>query len=144
MYHRLNGTAPSWTRSTLTHDQVITWTKAKVHVYSESARLLLKENVRAFRSEPKMEKSSFRTSTVQLLQRFFEGIDGEPIEFERNIFPGLTSLEILQKIQKDLELLKIESSSCQCSVTSIGQRKEIQKDVFEIPNMSRLTRRDSR
>ena len=30
------------------------------------------------------------------------GIDGEPIEFEWNIFPRLTSLEILQKILKDL------------------------------------------
>ena len=26
-------TASSWTRSTLLHDQVIKWTKAKVHVY---------------------------------------------------------------------------------------------------------------
>ena len=36
------------------------------------------------------------------------GVDGEPIEFEWNIFPrfstlGLTSLEILQKIQQDLQ-----------------------------------------
>ena len=26
----------SWTRSTVMHDQVIEWTKAKVHVYTES------------------------------------------------------------------------------------------------------------
>ena len=25
------------------------------------------------------------------------GVDGEPIEFEWNVFPGLTSLEILRK-----------------------------------------------
>ena len=31
------------------------------------------------------------------------GIDGEPIEFEWNLFPGLTSLEILQKCLKDLQ-----------------------------------------
>ena len=36
------------------------------------------------------------------------GIDGEPIEFEWNIFPGLTSLEILQRIQKDLQDQNIE------------------------------------
>ena len=29
-------TAPSWTRSTLSHDQVIKWTKAKERVYSDS------------------------------------------------------------------------------------------------------------
>ena len=28
----IDWTAPSWTRSTLTHDQAITWTKAKVQV----------------------------------------------------------------------------------------------------------------
>ena len=31
------------------------------------------------------------------------GIDGERIEFEANIIPGPTSLEILQKIQKHLQ-----------------------------------------
>ena len=36
------------------------------------------------------------------------GVDGETIESEWNIFPGLTSLEILQKIQKDLQEEKIE------------------------------------
>ena len=36
------------------------------------------------------------------------GIDGEPNEFELNIFPGFTSLEILQKIQKDLQEQNIE------------------------------------
>ena len=33
-------TAPSWTRYTLTHDQVMKWTKAKVHVYSDSVLCL--------------------------------------------------------------------------------------------------------
>ena len=43
-------TAPSWTRSTLTYDQVITWKKAKVRVYSDSVlclgrcRSILKRN----------------------------------------------------------------------------------------------------
>ena len=55
-------------------------------------------------------------------------------------FPGLTSLVILQRIQ-DLE---IESSSCKCSLTSIGGREAIQHNVFRIPNKSRTMRRDSR
>ena len=42
------------------------------------------------------------------------------------------------------KMLKIESSSCQCSLTLIGPREEIQKYVFLIPNMSSITRRDSR
>ena len=36
------------------------------------------------------------------------GIDGEPIEFEWNIFPGLTSIQTLQKIQNELQERNIE------------------------------------
>ena len=38
----------------------------------------------------------------------FLGIRGEAVEFERNIFPGFTTLEILQKIQDDLQKKNIE------------------------------------
>ena len=34
------------------------------------------------------------------------GIDGEPTEFEWNIFPGSTSIEILRKIQEPWRLDK--------------------------------------
>ena len=33
----------------------------------------------------------------------FLGLDREPIEFEWKNFPGFTALQILHKIQKDLE-----------------------------------------
>ena len=36
------------------------------------------------------------------------GIDGEAIEFEGDLFPGFTSLQILQKIQGDLQERNIE------------------------------------
>ena len=36
------------------------------------------------------------------------GIDGEPIEFEWNILPGFSSLQLLQKIQNDLRERNIE------------------------------------
>ena len=97
----IDWTALSWTRSTLTHDQVITWTKAKVHVYSESVRLMQGEYVKKRTKDGKIMSNNF--DSPNLLQRFLNGIDGEPIELEWNIFPGLTSLEILQKIQKDLQ-----------------------------------------
>ena len=59
------------------------------------------------------------------------------------IFPRTHSLEILQKIL-NLRRLQMESSSCRCSMTSIGRREEIQNNEFQIPNKSRITRRDSR
>ena len=38
----IDWTAPSWARSALSHDQVITWTKARVRVYSDSVLCLVK------------------------------------------------------------------------------------------------------
>ena len=48
------------------------------------------------------------------------------------------------KIKRLIQNIKGESSSCQCSMTSIGQRREIQKYVFRIPNKSRTTQEGSR
>ena len=30
------------------------------------------------------------------------GLDGEPIEFQWNVFPGFTSIEILRQIQREI------------------------------------------
>ena len=77
------------------------------------------------------------------------GIDGEAIEFEWNIFPGISSLRILQEIQRDLKRAsnlknsQTGSSSCQCSTTSIGQRKEIMRFAYRMQKKWRITRWDS-
>ena len=47
--------------------------------------------------------SSSSSSSQELM-----GIDGEPTEFEWNLLPSLTSLQILQKIQSDLRGRNIE------------------------------------
>ena len=76
-------TSLSWTRSTLSHD------------------------LRPFRSKSKMGGSSKRIQQYDSYGELF-GADGEPIEFEWNIFPGFTSLEILQRIHDDLQDQNIE------------------------------------
>ena len=55
------------------------------------------------------------------------GIGGQPIDFEWNLFQGLTSLELLRKIYGDLqrrnidpENLEIDLSSCPCPTTLIA------------------------
>ena len=67
------------------------------------------------------------------------GIDGEPIEFEWNIFPGCTSLQMLHLIQNNLQKrtsnlrsLQTGSSSCQCSTTLTGQEQEMMDFIFRI------------
>ena len=44
-------------------------------------------------------------STLKMCPTFRElqGLDGEPIDFEWKIFPGVTALDSLHKIQADLQ-----------------------------------------
>ena len=79
------------------------------------------------------------------------GIDGEPIESEWKISHDLRHWKSSEgpkrmcKIKRLIQnILKGESSSCQCSMTSVGRRKKIQKQVFRIPNKSRTTQKGSR
>ena len=84
------------------NDTVIKWTTAKVHVYSESVQCLGKmfEHPEAnARWEDQLKE--FHQSNAY---RELFGIDGEPIEFEWNIFPGITTLKTLQMIQEKLEV----------------------------------------
>ena len=103
--------SPSWTRS----------------VYSDSVLCLVKMNDdkgAVERWEGEAEKINMSASYKEL-KRF----DEEPIEFEWNIFPGFTSLQILRIICKsgtlNLRNVQTGSSSCQCSTTLIGQEKKM-------------------
>ena len=59
-------------------------------------------------------------------------------------FPGLTSLEILQKIQNDLRERNIEPEKFEDRIIFTSMFNDIEKFSFQIPNKSRITRRDSR
>ena len=102
----------SWTRSTLSHDQVIMSTKAKAHVQSDSVLCL--GNMHEHKEASRRRESQ--------------------IEFEL-IFPWLSSFGILQKTQNDLQEPTFEPEQfganyfwCQCSMTSIGHEKRC---IFE-------------
>ena len=93
--HTIESTSPSWTRSVLSHDEVIQWTKAKVRVFSDSIQCLGKMNESKdaiTRWEGQVEEFKMSASHRELL-----GIGGEAIEFEWNIFAGFSTLQILQK-----------------------------------------------
>ena len=70
-------------------DQMIKWVKAKAHVYSDSVKCLVKLSDL---SEAKRRWEG-QVADFQLPASYeaLPGIDGEPIEFELNIFPGFTS-----------------------------------------------------
>ena len=142
--HRLESASLSWTRSVLSHDQVIQWTKAKVLMYSDSVLCLVKMNDSkgaSERWEGQVEEFKMSLSCKELT-----GIDGETLEFGCNILPGFSLMQLLHKIQDDLRERNIDlrnsqtgSSSCQCSTTSIGQEKETMKFVFRLQDTGRFS-----
>ena len=63
-------------------------------------------------------------------------IDGESMEFELKIFPGFTTFDLLQQIQEfmkeqkcDPEQLRAGPSSCHCSTTLHGEKKDMKEKV---------------
>ena len=144
----IDWTSPSWTRSTLTQDQVITWTKAKVRVYSDSVLCLGKmsdhsEANRRWKSSKKINSPSLARNYKELMENRFSSSEIFSQDLRHRIF-SKRSRETWKIELLSLRILKIKSSACQCSMISNGQRKEIQNNVFQIPNKSRITRRDSR
>ena len=84
-------------------EQVISLQRTKVYVFSDSELCLGKMNENS-RSNIAWDArlAWFKSSEYRTL----DGIDGEPIEFEWNIFPGFTTLQLCHKVQ-DL-LLRFE------------------------------------
>ena len=119
-------TSPSWTRSVLSHDQLIQWTKAKVCVYSDSALCLGK----MWAQKDAIEKVKWKNSKCPLLMgNCWKSMD-------KQLNPsGIFSLDLLhcrffrksrmtcKNGTLNLKNSKIGSSSCQCSTILIGQRK---------------------
>ena len=75
------------------------------------------------------DSSQYRTLTT---------IDGEPMEFEWNIFPGFTTLQLCYKVQEFMskwaynQKISLDGlSSCRCSTTSHGNLKKIRKNCKE-------------
>ena len=88
----IHSTSPSWTRSVLSHDQVIQWTKAEVLVHFDSVLCLGKMND----SKCAIERCESQASEFKIFAscQKLTGIEGEAIEFE---WTNFSSLAILQK-----------------------------------------------
>ena len=106
----IESTSTSWTRSVLSRDQVIRWSKAKVRVYSDSVLCLGKLN--GSKDAITWWKGQVEEFSMSPFYKELLGIDFEAIEFEWNIFPGFPSLHILQKIQDDVRERNIEPEKC--------------------------------
>ena len=85
--------------SPVNDEEVISLSHAKVHVFSDSVLCLGKVNQNpASNTVWERQLGWFKDSSQY---RILDTIDGEPMEFEWNIFPGFTTLQLINKVQED-------------------------------------------
>ena len=120
-------------------------TKPKVHVYSDSVSCLGK----IIQEQTKNSMLNSKNFNSSILTKNYFGIDGESIEFEWNTFPGLTSLEIFQMIQKDLQDQNMEPEHFEGRIifrsmfTDIEERK-FRQVYFEFRTSQEVRKKKSR
>ena len=79
-------------------EEVISLSRAKVYVFSDSVCCHGKVDQNATSNSALKEKLSWFKSSSQY--RTLDTLDGEPMEFKWNIFPGFTTLQHVQGVQK--------------------------------------------
>ena len=89
----------SWKYLSLVGDEdVISLSDKKVYVFSDSVLCLGKMNENPQSNTVWEDKWMWFKSSAQY--RALDRIDGEPMEFEWNIFPGFTTLQLCNKVQE--------------------------------------------
>ena len=87
----------SWKHLSLIGDEtVINLQRAKVYVFSDSVLCL--ERILQHPESNEAWKKRIGWITTDKSYRDFDGINGEPTEFEWNIFPGFTTLQLCGKV----------------------------------------------
>ena len=79
-------------------EEVISLSHAKVYVFSDSVLCLGKVNQNPTSNTACEQQLDWFKDSSQ--DRALDKIDGEPMEFEWNIFPGFTTLLLVQEVQK--------------------------------------------
>ena len=89
----------SWKQLSLVSDEeVISPSHAKVYVFSDSVLCLGKVNQNPTSNTVWEEQLVWFKDSPQY--KTLDTIDGEPMEFEWNIFPGFTTLQLISKVQE--------------------------------------------
>ena len=88
-------------------EEVLGLSHAKVYVFSESVLCLGKVNENPQSNTFWEDKLTWFKSSLQY--RALDTIDEEPMEFEWNIFPGFTTLQLCNKVQEFLSKMSEKS-----------------------------------
>ena len=87
-----------WKQLSLVNDEeVISLSDAKVYVFSDSVLCLGKMNQNTLSNIVRERQLEWFKDSSQY--RKLDTIDGEPMEYERNIFPGFSTLELVREVQ---------------------------------------------
>ena len=126
----------SWKYLSLIGDErIINLQRTKVYVYSDSVLCLGKIHQNTESNEAWKKRIRWITSSQSY--RDFDGISGEPTEFEWNIFPGFDALQLngkvkdlLSRLRETPEISQEEFYLCRCSTTFPVERKTMKKNVW--------------
>ena len=120
-------------------EDVISLSHAKVYVFSGSVLCLGKMNQNPESKFAWGEKLFWFKSSSHY--RTLDTIDGDPMEFEWNIFQRFTSLRLCNKVQafmstneRSIRIKKDGSSSCRHSTTSHGDLKTMKGNAMLTPH----------
>ena len=95
----INSVDSSWKHLSLINDEeVISISHAKVYVLSDSVLCLGKMNQNPTSNSAWEDRLTWFKSSPEY--RALDSIDGEPMEFEWNIFPGFTTLQLCNKVHE--------------------------------------------
>ena len=125
----------SWTRLSLIGDEtVINLQSTKVYVSSDSVLCL--GRILQHPDSNEAWKNRIAGVKAEKSYRDYDAINGEPTEFEWNIFPGFTTLQLCGNIniywvtwEKHQKLSQEEFFFCQCSMTSPVTEKATKMNV---------------
>ena len=137
----------SWKYLSLIGDErVINLQRTMVYVFSDSVLCLGKIFENPQSNDAWEQRLGWLTSSTKF--RNFDRIDGEPMEFEWNIFPGFNTLQLSEEVKRLLLRLDEtpenfkESYFCRCSMTFPVDQKTTKKNVRQMPNSYLCTRED--
>ena len=95
----INWEDPSWKYlSLIGGEEVISLLHTKVYVFSDSVLCLGKMSENPQSNYAWKDRLMWFKDSPQY--RTLDTIDGEPMEFEWNIFPGFTTLQLINKVQE--------------------------------------------
>ena len=125
----------SWKQlSSIGDERIINLQRTKVYVFSDSVLCLGKIHQNPESNEAWRKRIEWITSSQSY--RNFDGINGEPTEFEWNIFPGFTTLQLCIKVTDLLSRLGEAPETFTGRILFMSMFNDISLSVWQIPKSS--------